>query len=381
MDCTAMFAAVRTMRRPATPALALLAALTLTTSCTRQQPAPAPQPRAGEVLELLPDGIKPPELRGHSWELQEPVALLQSAEGADVVVSPPRGPGATIYRRAPSAEGRPAVTFYPTDGDIRNQLADMNGVSSAARSADGTTRLLDNPSGQRNGTPRLLTITPGGRSATFSALTELRLSRDRVRLTTLPDGRVGYLADGRLHHLPGDSGHLPALTGVERITPTGDGGYLAAVRPAAGRRVQVVRIDARGVRSTLTVPAEVSGDPLRNGAGPATPVRTSTGTVVALASDGAGGAYLAIADKSVDDSLGVDYQTRSMILRMKADGATKLLLDGRINTSAYCPTLARATRLATAEREVGRVTDLLVRDGQLWIADAACRRILALQLR
>jgi hypothetical protein len=145
--------------------------------------------------------------------------------------------------------------------------------------------------------------------------------------------------------------------------------------------VQVVRIDARGVRSTLTVPAEVSGDPLRNGAGPATPVRTSTGTVVALASDGAGGAYLAIADKSVDDSLGVDYQTRSMILRMKADGATKLLLDGRLNRSAYCPTLARATRLATAEREVGRVTELLVRDGQLWIADAACRRILALQLR
>jgi hypothetical protein len=70
-----------------------------------------------------------------------------------------------------------------------------------------------------------------------------------------------------------------------------------------------------------------------------------------------------------------------MVLRMKADGATTLLLDGGLNTFSYCPMLARATRLATAEREVGRVTDLLVRDGQLWIADAACRRILALQLR
>jgi hypothetical protein len=211
-------------------------------------------------------------------------------------------------------------------------------------------------------------------------LSGLQLSRDRVRLTSLPNGRVGYLAGGRVHALAGDNSPVPTLHGVERLVPAGDGGYLAALRPGQGTTLEVVRVDSAGTRRSFAVPAEVRRDPIRSDNQGDAVVPTFTGSVVGLTPDGHDGAFIAIAAKLVDDALGVDIYTSSMLLHLSADGTTTLLMTGRRTGRANCPPLRGATGIPDVERDLGRITDLLVRGEQVWLADAACRRVLALQL-
>ncbi|HEV7824899.1 MAG TPA: hypothetical protein VGP02_08335, partial [Mycobacteriales bacterium] len=88
----------------------------------------------------------------------------------------------------------------------------------------------------------------------------------------------------------------------------------------------------------------------------------------------------AVTNRTVDDALGVDLDATSMVLHADADGTMTMLMRGQLNGTANCPPLPRGARLADAERNLGRITDLMLRGDQLMIADAACRRVLAVQL-
>jgi hypothetical protein len=333
----------------------------------------------GQIIELLPDHLRPGELqRDVPFLLQEPVALLAGTTPADIDVldAMRRGYHANLYRLHADPQGRLTVTF-PDDTVLRG-AGSAGFVSSAARSADGTTWIMDNPDLAVQGTPRVIRVPRSGQATVHATLAGLKLSRDRVRLTTLPDGRVGYLARGRPHALPGDTGALPQLAGVDRLVPANGGGYLAAGRSGPGSPLEILRVDATGTRTTLSVGPRVTADSLRKNL--TQPLLVPDGPVVALAADGLGGAYVAVASTPVDDSLGVDPDTGSMLLHVTSDGTTSLLLDGKARSSSSCPDLAPRASLVDAERDLGRITDLVLRGDQLWIADAACNRVLALRL-
>ncbi|MCW2568120.1 MAG: hypothetical protein JWN54_2217 [Mycobacterium sp.] len=378
------------MRRHGAATILALCAVLATAGCTRDTPAPKPAPKPGQLTEIFPAGLHPVGMDPpFSFVPHEPVALLAVPGSADVdhATGSSRGPAAAIYRLSNPLREHGTVDFFPRGhGEGVKALRGRFELSSVAREQDGTTWLIDNPKGWSSivGPPRLLGISPDGRTATESTLTGTDFRRDRTRLTPLPDGRVGYLSRGQIQALPGDTGSVPALTHVERLAPTGGGGYLAATRPGPGTAIRLVRVDAAGTRTDTTLPVEAPEDPLR-GTDSAMPL--FDGSVVALTSDGHGGAYLAIARGIVDDSLGVDTGylgvdtgTDSMVVHTDADGRTTLLLRGELPAPSGCPYRRLPAGLTEMDGAVGRITDLMVRGDQLWIAEAGCRRVLALQL-
>ena len=338
--------------------------------------------KPGEVIEILPGDIRPARYAeaGIPFNIHEPIALLPgpTAADVDVITAMSRGVNAAAFRVHTDQSGRTTVVqpddVALTSGKNRLRWA----VSSAARSADGTTWFMNNPAKLPSGTPRVWRVPRNGEALQFADLTGLQLSRDRVRLTTLPDGRVGYLADGRPRALPRVPGPVPALGGIDRLTATGAGGYLAAVRTASQAAIQIVRVGADGSRKTFTIPPSVRPGPLRSDHTKSA-LPTFHGTVVALTPDGQGGAYVAVASKLVDDALGVDYSAGSMLLRVRSEGETTLLTTGDLTSSRTCPDWPSSTRLEEMESNLGRITDLSLHGDQLWIADAACRRVLSLR--
>jgi hypothetical protein len=357
-------------------------ACALVVGCTRDPaPQPRPEPAPGQVIEILPGDLRPPSIDQEiRFTIQEPIALLgaTTSSDVDVVEAPTRNYRAALWRLHEGAPGQMSVAVPADIPALAAHDPALLEVSSAARSQDGTTWLLDNPAHIRTGVPRLTQIPAGGAARVHSMLAGLQLSRDRVRLTTLPDGRVGYIARGRVHALAGDNGPAPALDRVERISATGNGGYLAAVRQGSERTIQIVRVSPGGSARTFPLPVRVREDPLRSGDD--SPMPTFTGAVVALTYDGHGGAFVAIAERTVDDALGVDIDTSSMLLHLLSDGTTTMLMRGDKQGRAHCATLRQPARASDAEHDMGRITDLMVRGDQLWITDSACRRVLALRL-
>jgi hypothetical protein len=375
------------MRRLGAATTFLLCAAIASSGCTGANPAPDPTPQRepGQVIELFPGGLRPPEFQDEPdspFLVEEPIALLSrpTSSEVDVVVAAPRNFSAAVYRLQTPVRGPSTMTLFPTrDGQARRALATEIFVSSAARSTDGTTWIVDNPAQSRSGQSRLLSISPDGSTAPRETMAGLRLSRDRVRLIVSPDGQVGYLSDGRPHALPG-GGVVPPLSDVQQLKPTGDGGYLAAFAPGPRRPIRVSHISPRGSGTPFSIPPTVAADPLRTSATDGGRTPAFAGTVVGLATDGDGGAYLAVTNRTVDDALGVDLDATSMVLHADADGTMTMLMRGQLNGTANCPPLPRGARLADAERNLGRITDLMLRGDQLMIADAACRRVLAVHL-
>jgi hypothetical protein len=169
------------------------------------------------------------------------------------------------------------------------------------------------------------------------------------------------------------------LSDIERLTPTDDGGYLAATKSRPGSTIRLIRFRPDGTRTDVVLPREVADDPLRGTVRSGFRMPVPEGSVVALTPDGHGGAYLAIAARPVDDALGVDISTPAMLVHASASGKTTFLMRGNRAEGPACSTLASDAHISTTG-EVGRITDLLVHGDQLFISDAGCRRTVALQL-
>jgi hypothetical protein len=375
------------MRRLGAATAFLLCAAIAASGCTGGNPAPDPTPQRepGQVSELFPAGLRPPEYQDEpDWPflVEEPIALLgrPTSTEVDVVTAAPRNFSAALFRLQTPVRGPSTMTLFPTGGgQATRAVATEIFASSAARSTDGTTWIMDNPAQSRSGHPRLTSISADGRTATRETMAGLQLSRDRVRLIVLPDGQVGYLSGGRPRALPG-GGVVPPLSDVQQLKPTGDGGYLAAFAPGPGRPIRVSHMSPSGSDTKFSIPPTVAADPLRTPtpAGSTTPA--FAGTVVGLATDGDGGAYLAVTNRTVDDAVGVDLDASSMVVHADADGTVTMLMRGGLSGTLNCPSLPRTARLTDAEPYLGRVTDLMLRGDQLLIADATCRRVLAVQL-
>jgi hypothetical protein len=101
---------------------------------------------------------------------------------------------------------------------------------------------------------------------------------------------------------------------------------------------------------------------------------------VALTPDGSGGAFLAVANEAVDDALGIDVSAASMLVHMDSDGTTTWLATGVRTDQDVCPRLRQPAPLSRSDLLFGRISDLVIRGDRLWLGDAGCRRILAVQL-
>jgi hypothetical protein len=335
--------------------------------------------KPGEVIEILPDDIRPADhlARVPFAPIQEPVALLGGPGRGDVDVlgATPAASGIEVYRVHGDSE--------PPTVEVRNEFNvpmpdSVVGVSAAVRQPGGTTWFLDAPSWTPDGQPRIIRTPLGGSARPYGVLKGLRMGPDRVRITLLPGGIPGYVARGTAHALPGMPTSAPRLDGVQRIVPTDDGGYLAAIRSRSGDPIRIVRSGAHGDGRTLVVPQMLKPDPLR-GSGGSWSRATPPGDIVALADDNRGGAYLAIASRPVDDAFGIDRDARTVLAHV-TPGGTTLLANGLVGESSNCPRLPPAATLEEAERSLGRITDLLIHEDRLWIADAACARVLVLKL-
>jgi hypothetical protein len=330
-------------RRARWPATLTVAAALLATSCTHHDDKPYPEShglpaaKPGEVVSLIGDGTArgaetSPSARENS--VAHPVAVLDGSDGALIV-----GQG-----------GNSVILSVAHDGSVRQLVPATSGMVvgalvSVARLGSGTLATLEVTEDPSGSLLRLGRVAGDGRVTEWAKLRVSGAFPGTPALTVAPWGDLLVIWNGRV---------WVARTGSLAPYPVPVPGVVRAV--ADGNRLLVATNDRlyrlQGGKVWRPLPVRSTGGP------------GSGGRITAVTPDGAGGAYVAMTAPAAITHVTADA---SIVPVASADGAANCA--GHVSGAAV-----GATPLKDPQ-------SLLVKSGQLIVADEGCNRVYSVGIR